>query len=49
MLRSDAPLLVNPKPNWHKLAWGDVHKFSTGMAFAAAEACSTTPGTGIWG
>ncbi|KQV54287.1 MULTISPECIES: D-amino acid dehydrogenase [unclassified Duganella] len=21
MLRSDAPLLVNPKPNWHKLSW----------------------------
>jgi len=21
MLKSDAPLLVNPKPSWHKLAW----------------------------
>lgn len=21
MLRSDAPLLVNPKPSWHKLSW----------------------------
>ena len=21
MLRSDAPLLVNPKPSWHKMAW----------------------------
>jgi D-amino-acid dehydrogenase len=21
MLRSDAPLLVNPSPNWHKLSW----------------------------
>lgn len=21
MLRNDAPLLVNPKPNWHKLSW----------------------------
>lgn len=21
MLRSDAPLLVNPKPGWHKLSW----------------------------
>ncbi|BDB26325.1 D-amino acid dehydrogenase [Cupriavidus sp. TA19] len=21
MLRSDAPLLVNPRPNWHKLSW----------------------------
>ena len=21
MLRKDAPLLVNPKPNWHKLSW----------------------------
>ena len=21
MLKSDAPLLVNPKPNWHKLSW----------------------------
>jgi len=21
MLRSDAPLLVNPRPNWHKMAW----------------------------
>ena len=21
MLKSDAPLLVNPKPSWHKLSW----------------------------
>ena len=21
MLRSDAPLLVNPRPSWHKLSW----------------------------
>ena len=21
MLRNDAPLLVNPKPSWHKLSW----------------------------
>ena len=21
MLRSDAPLLLNPKPSWHKLSW----------------------------
>ena len=21
MLRSDAPLLINPKPNWHKASW----------------------------
>jgi len=21
MLRADAPLLVNPKPSWHKLSW----------------------------
>ena len=21
MLKSDAPLLVNPKPSWHKMAW----------------------------
>ena len=21
MLKSDAPLLINPKPSWHKLSW----------------------------
>ena len=21
MLKSDAPLLVNPKPSWHKISW----------------------------
>ena len=21
MLRSDAPLLVNPRPSWHKISW----------------------------
>lgn len=21
MLKADAPLLVNPKPGWHKLSW----------------------------
>ena len=21
MLRSDAPLLMNPKPSWHKYSW----------------------------
>ncbi len=48
MLRSDAPLLVNPKPSWHKLSWflefvGNIPRYehntieSTRLAIAARE------------
>ncbi|MDM0046595.1 D-amino acid dehydrogenase [Variovorax dokdonensis] len=48
MLRSDAPLLVNPRPSWHKLSWfaefvGHIGRYrhntveTTRMAIAARE------------
>ncbi len=48
MLKSDAPLLVNPKPSWHKLSWfaefiGNIPKYrentieTTRLAIAARE------------
>jgi len=48
MLKSDAPLLVNPKPSWHKLSWfvefiGNIPQYerntvaTTRLAIAARE------------